>query len=1221
MAHESIGNADYKRLSLLLGEIDREGIVARDRAVVLTQEKSKTPERSYINFVSRVNSGIKVLLDEIEDDYEQFVFENLSLSHISKAGVEYLQILAKVPQELSSTVMPNLTYDTDMFIDSSGVSNQEILIFISYASGDLYHKNIFVERLEKQLKKNKISFNLKIWEMKEIPIGVDFDQNIRDNLAECDYGFTLLSDNFIQSQYIMDIELPILLESDKIFPIGLVGSMSSIVSQVDNIKKRKQKSNAKELLNRNIFMLKNRVGHGDFFSTCAEKSDQKLFVDELLNSLSHRKSFDTPKKKLFCNHTVPDKRGIYEEEEFFDQHRGKLSEIYSAVEKCNEKESKKEVGVIVKIQEDMREWLWNSKKYPQSLYALLGDFGMGKTFNLRMFTMTLWQKYQQNKESIIPFYIDLRDVDSFIHEDNRKRVPYIEEMIAEILRQSNNSDYNTKEIIALHKKGALLLLIDGLDEKLVHYDKEQQDKFLKELMMAISPQHSNISKTILSCRNHYFETAIKQNNFLLGKGRVGTKSSHYVALDILPLDRDEVKAFLSKRLSKSETDRVLLYISNDEYLGSIASRPFMLSKILELLPYLLEVKESGKVLNIASFYDALVTDTFARDEDKNKIDAYDKVYILKKLAYYMYIESMQSISINELNKWFLALIREDEYLAEYRDEQKEILKQDLRNSTLLVRFGEDDFGFSHSSIYEYFLSQYALEHWKEIAGAKELSTLSRQFLLDMAVNLKENDKKKLLPKLVDCLNISISNEKYWVKLSLDLLSFLNLRIVHLKIEYINLEHYHFKNLNIEHCTIKNSSCNHSHFINCTIKEFIIEDTDFYECYFEDTDVRSIDKKTCNWKNITLLNSELDLNFPIKHDYTKVIKDRLWFLKSSLYRSLISVNSVSFSPDGLSVISSSMDNTLKLWSLKGECLATFNGHSNSVTSVSFSPDGLFVISGSNDRTLKLWNLQGECLATFEGHSHWISSVSFSPDGLSVISGSGDNSLRLWNLNGECLATFKGHKESVTSLSFSPDGLSVISGSGDNSLRLWNLNGGCLTIFKGHDYWVNSVSFSPDGFSVISSSMDKTLKLWDFKGECLATLNGNSNPVRSVNFSPDGFSLILGSNDKTLKLWNLKGECLSIFKGHSDYVNSVSFSPDGKTVLSGSSDGTTRLWDIETKKEIAVYVHKDREWYSLDFQNQTAKGTPMSWKLSTLTDKNGETFTIDKLKGFEVRRYNE
>ena len=80
--------------------------------------------------------------------------------------------------------------------------------------------------------------------------------------------------------------------------------------------------------------------------------------------------------------------------------------------------------------------------------------------------------------------------------------------------------------------------------------------------------------------------------------------------------------------------------------------------------------------------------------------------------------------------------------------------------------------------------------------------------------------------------------------------------------------------------------------------------------------------------------------------------------------------------------------MKVWSVEsGECVTTFNGHSSDVTSVSFSPDGASIVSGSCDNTVKVWSVEsGECVTTFNGHSSRVTSVSFSPDGASIVSGS-------------------------------------------------------------------------------------------------------------------------------------------------------------------------------------------------------------------------------------------
>jgi WD40 repeat protein len=42
------------------------------------------------------------------------------------------------------------------------------------------------------------------------------------------------------------------------------------------------------------------------------------------------------------------------------------------------------------------------------------------------------------------------------------------------------------------------------------------------------------------------------------------------------------------------------------------------------------------------------------------------------------------------------------------------------------------------------------------------------------------------------------------------------------------------------------------------------------------------------------------------------------------------------------------------------------HDSYVSSVSFSPDGKTIVSGSGDKTIKLWNLEGKELKTLKGH---------------------------------------------------------------------------------------------------------------------------------------------------------------------------------------------------------------------------------------------------------------
>ena len=54
--------------------------------------------------------------------------------------------------------------------------------------------------------------------------------------------------------------------------------------------------------------------------------------------------------------------------------------------------------------------------------------------------------------------------------------------------------------------------------------------------------------------------------------------------------------------------------------------------------------------------------------------------------------------------------------------------------------------------------------------------------------------------------------------------------------------------------------------------------------------------------------------------------------------------------------------IRVWDLRtGFLLETFEGHENSVYSVAFSPDGLSIVSGSLDQSLRIWDLAPSTLA--------------------------------------------------------------------------------------------------------------------------------------------------------------------------------------------------------------------------------------------------------------------
>jgi WD40 repeat protein len=1203
----NIGKKDIERLEILLDNLDKEGKLSKVDAITITHPKSKNAERSYDNFINRIKKEIKEFYTETDNEEYREILASLSISHTHLLGISYLVLKGKSIVKLQPTTSLNKTYNKKYYINSAGDTSRKKEIFISYSVENEGEKERFITHLKHVLDKKKITYHLDLWEMKEIPIGISFDKVIKEHLKKADYGFILLSNNIMKSNYILDVELSYLLESDKVFPIGLVGSIDELMDAKQKIRKRKQKKIADELMSRNILLSKEHT----FFNKCINDKRREEFIEDVFSSLEHRIIFDKKVSNIELNCVLADKEG-YNDKDFFSQHKGQPTNIETVTQKHNVKPQ----ALAVKIQDDLQQWLNNEKK---ALYALLGDYGMGKTFNLRMFSHKLYDIYMKDKNKPFPFYIDLRDVESFVTtSDGIKRVRTLEEYINEILRQSKNTHITSEEILKMHQNGSLILILDGLDEKLVHYNKEQQSIFFREIISVMTYQLEghHASKTILSCRNHYFESTAKQNNFLLGSDRTNLKNNDYTALNILPLDEKDIKSFLLKRITTEETERIMLYISSDEYLGNIASRPFMLGKIIELLPALTQLKTKQKPINTATFYSALIQDTLARDEEKHFIEERHKHTILKALSHYMFDNNTQSLSVDRLNNWFEDFIDASPKLARRYSlrEDGHILEKDLRNSSLLVRFGDEYFGFSHSSIAEYFLAQYILEHYQTASTGKEVSSLTHTIILETVEGYSKENKQILFPKVMSCVQ---GSDSYWAKLSMELLCKLQLQMDKLEIHHLDLQNFQFKNLIINKLSLTDCNLSGASWEQCYIKKFNIKDTNLSENYFSHSKIEELDYSNSRTYPLTSYKSKIDIN--LTHNYDTPSNHPFPFTVSTQLS--YSICCIAYSPDGTKLLSGSSDNTLRLWDIKNEkCLLTLDGHTNWVTSVAYSPDGTKLLSGSSDNTLRLWDAEnGKCLYIFHHHSDRVNSVAFSPDGQKFLSGSLDSTLCLWNITNKKLSTiFKGHGSHVRTIAYSQDGQKILSGSSDKTLRLWDAqNGKCIFTLEGHTDWVASVAYSPNGETMLSGSFDKTLRLWDTQnGKCIYILKGHTSWVNSVTYSPDGQILFSVSRDKTLRLWDIKsGQCLHIIENFSNSLNSVCCNYNGKSFSIASDDGTIKIFNIRTMKITNQMTSIFNQWYSLNYINRTAKGTPLSWKYVSL-EHNGEKYYFSDMKGFEV-----
>src|SRR5262249_4337224 len=149
--------------------------------------------------------------------------------------------------------------------------------------------------------------------------------------------------------------------------------------------------------------------------------------------------------------------------------------------------------------------------------------------------------------------------------------------------------------------------------------------------------------------------------------------------------------------------------------------------------------------------------------------------------------------------------------------------------------------------------------------------------------------------------------------------------------------------------------------------------------------------------------------------------RVWDLDDlgasiDLREHLREVVSVSWSPDGRRLATSSDDLSAMIWDLErpydpivlGTPLPRLQGaplppdhrgHRGTVNHVRWSPDGLRVVTASKDATARVWRSDGAGEPIIlAGHSGWVVDALWSPDGKRVLTVSHDKTARVFQADG-------------------------------------------------------------------------------------------------------------------------------------------------------------------------------------------------------------------------------
>ncbi|RXM36709.1 Apoptotic protease-activating factor 1 [Acipenser ruthenus] len=284
----------------------------------------------------------------------------------------------------------------------------------------------------------------------------------------------------------------------------------------------------------------------------------------------------------------------------------------------------------------------------------------------------------------------------------------------------------------------------------------------------------------------------------------------------------------------------------------------------------------------------------------------------------------------------------------------------------------------------------------------------------------------------------------------------------------------------------------------------------------------------------------------------------------------------WSSDGTRIMAAAK-NMVFLWDLESnKKVADCSGHLSWVHCVRFSPDGSVLLSSSDDQTVRLWETKKVHPSSAVSLKR-DSDVLFHHNEISVVAPDSRKRKVLEIPSGNTLCTLTGHTKTVLHCQFTPDGQTLITCSEDTTVRVWDWKSLECKVLKGHSERVKRFRLL-DSSRLLSWSFDGTVKIWSFDStSALHILNGHKDCVRSCRFSWDNQCLATGDDNGEIRIWCvLNGSLLHICARenkdsmeslHGGWVTDLHFSPDSKMLV--STGGYIKWWDVEKGESLQTF----------------------------------------------------